>query len=65
MPTYSDLTDEADDSPLFYFLAFYILVFWMSCVRQLLNKRVYDDDDDAIADCYREAIANGGIGVFQ
>ena len=37
--------NRSNRSPLFYFFSPYILVFCMSCVWQLLNKRIYDDDD--------------------
>ena len=58
---HNSLTDEADEfplhqsvlicvrsnrSPFFYFPYLFTCIICMSCVCQLLNKRIYDDDDD-------------------
>ena len=37
---------RSNRSPFFYFPYLYTCIICMSCVCQLLNKRIYDDDDD-------------------
>ena len=39
---------RSNRSPFFYFPYLYTCIICTSCVCQLLNKRIYDDDDESL-----------------